>query len=237
MAFIERVPNRDDIRRAYDLWSHFYDTVAAPWEAGARMRALGAVCIGQGDRILDVGVGSGAFFNQIVKKAGHHASVYGIDLSRGMVHQAGERLEGTPHNAIRLVQADALSLPFANESFDVVSSSYVLDLLQFEDIFRVLTEFRRVLKPMGRTVLVNLTKVDPDRRTWYERWYDALPSLAQAYVLGGCRPVCLENLLAAAGFVALRRALVPQALSSEILIGDKPSHDDNLPVYPASCEN
>jgi len=86
-----------------------------------------------------------------------------------------------------------------------------------------LNEFRRVLRPGGRTVIVNLTKQSPDRTTWYERCYHALPPSAQAYVLGGCRPVRLAHIVKAAGFSPPRRTVVRQALSSEILVASKPA--------------
>ena len=189
------------------------------------MQALEFVADGMCSRVLDVGIGSGAFFTEILRKTGNHAFVCGIDLSRGMVRKARQRPSTRP-NAPHLMEADAIKLPFADESFDVVVSSYVLDLMPVDAIFCALTEFCRVLKPGGCTILVNLTKLDPDRTTWYERCYMALPAIAQAYVLGGCRPVCLEDVLEAAGFVNGRRIVVHQALSSEILFGEKPRLND-----------
>jgi len=221
MSLILQVPSRRDVGRAYALWSHFYDAVAAPWESGARMRALEALTSGRGARLLDVGIASGGFFTQILKRVGRGALVYGVDLAPGMVRKAHDRVRNA--GAVpRLAQADAVALPYPADTFDALLSSYVLDLMPLDDIFRALSQFHRVLKPGGRLVLVNLSKIDPDRRTWYERSYEALPSAARAYVLGGCRPVCLTGVVTTAGFTHARRALVRQALSSEIVVADKP---------------
>ena len=224
MSFVHAFPDREAVRRAYDLWSHVYDVVAKPWEHGARMQALAALGTGAGHRILDVGIGPGAYFSQVVRAAGPGASVYGVDFSDKMVRHARRRLrrEGGSGRAT-VIEADALTLPFADESFDTVTSSYVLDLMPIEVIVCALNEFRRVLRPGGRTVIVNLTKQSPDRTTWYERCYQALPPRAQAYVLGGCRPVRLAHIVKAAGFSPPRRTVVRQALSSEILVASKPA--------------
>ena len=102
-------------------------------------------------------------------------------------------------------------------------SSYLLDLMPIEVMACALSEFLRVLKPSGRAVLVNLTKLETDRMTWYERCYRAMPTIGQAYIFGGCRPVRLSRLVGAAGFIAVNRAVVPHALSSEIIVARKTS--------------
>ncbi len=208
--------------RAYDFWSHFYDVVAAPWEYGARMQALATLGGGVGTRVLDVGIGPGLYFSAIVRAAGPTATVCGIDLSRNMVRKARRRLGPGGPGPAHVIGADALTLPFADKSFDTVVSSYLLDLMPFEAMACALSEFRRVLKPSGRVLLVNLTKVAVDRASWYERCYRAMPPAAQAYVFGGCRPVRLAHLVSAAGFVDIRRTVVAQALPSEILVARNP---------------
>jgi ubiquinone/menaquinone biosynthesis C-methylase UbiE len=188
------------------------------------MRALEALVAERDRRILDVGVGSGGFFLEIQERAGPGALVCGLDLARRMVRRARDRVRRGGRPA-PLLEADALALPFRAESFDLVLSSYVLDLMPADDILAALGQFHRVLEPGGRVVLVNLSKTDPDRLTWYERCYLALPAAAQAYVLGGCRPVCLTEAVKAARFVETRRTLVDQGLPSEIVVGVKADRD------------
>ena len=133
---------------------------------------------------------------------------------------------GERHIAAAWSKPAASRPPFSADAFDVVVSSYVLDLLAIPDIEAALAEFYRVLRPAGRVVLVNLTKIDQHRTTWYERCYRLLPAIAQAYLLGGCRPVQLEPITAAAGFAEAHRTVVRQFLSSEIVVAVKPYRGD-----------
>lgn len=219
---IHEVPDREAICRAYDFWSHIYDVVATPWEDGARMQALARLPSGVGGRVLDVGIGPGSYFARIARSAQPGATVCGVDLSHNMVRKANRRIRRGRIATARVIEADAVTLPFASHTFDTVLSSYLLDLMPVDVIACVLAEFFRVLKPSGRTVLVNLTKATTDRSTWYERCYEALPAIGKAYVFGGCRPVRLAHVVSAAGFVDTRRTVVDQALPSEILIARKP---------------
>lgn len=217
MRTILPVPDREVVRRAYDLWSHFYDVVAGPWEQGARTAALESI-LARGERFLDVGIGPGRWFAAIAARSPTGSLVCGLDLSAGMVRRAHRQLRRERPGRARIVEADALTLPFADGTFDVVTSSYMLDLLPMEAIAVALCEFRRVLAPSGRVVLVNLTKVPGSAVNWYERLYRVLPRTAQAYVLGGCRPVRLAHIVRAAGFGAARRLVVRDVLPSEVLV-------------------
>ena len=226
MAFIHQVPDREAVRRAYDFWSHFYDVVAAPWEYGARRQALATLPGGVGRRVLDVGMGPGAYFSEIARSALAGATVCGVDLSPNMARKANRRVRRRGIDTARVIEADAVTLPFAGDSFDTVWSSYLLDLMPIEVIACTLSEFLRVLKPSGRVVLINLTKVATERTTWYERCYRAMPSIGKAYVFGGCRPVRLAHIVGAAGFVTASRTVVLHGLPSEIVVARKPSIDE-----------
>ena len=151
MTFIHRVPDREMVCNAYDFWSRFYDVVAGPWEYGARRQALATLAGGIGSRVLDVGIGPGAYFSEIARVAGPAATVCGVDLSPKMVRKARSRLRRSGGRA-RAIEGDALTLPFASNSFDTVLSSYLLDLMPVEVMACALGEFLRVLKPSGRAV-------------------------------------------------------------------------------------
>ncbi len=129
------------------------------------------------------------------------------------------------HTNVILRQADARRLPFPDESFDVVYNSYMLDLIPLGEIPRVLAEFRRVLKPGGRLALVNFSKSEASRRTWYERVYQGLPSALVPYLLGGCRPVLLHGAVQAARFTGVQREFVRHAIPSEVVIATRPPRE------------
>lgn len=222
MDVIKEVPTTPQIRRAYDFWSMFYDLVAAPLEHDARMRAVESVQAGKHDRILEVAVGTGSILAKILQGNPGHNLVCGTDISHGMLRKAQQTLVRAGFPGAILVEADGLGLPFRDGTFDVVYNSYMLDLMPIDEIPAVLAEFRRLLEPGGRIVLVNMSKQDPDKRGWFERFYRVMPSSWAAYLLGGCRPVCLRDAVLAAGFVNVTREFIQQAMPSEIVVGTSP---------------
>lgn len=99
-------------------------------------------------RILDLGCGTGWFTRKIAQT--WPCQVTGVDLSPGMIKQASERSE----QGIELMVADAESLPFPSNSFDVVFSNLMVQWC--DDPRTVFAECRRVLRPDGRLVLSTL---------------------------------------------------------------------------------
>jgi ubiquinone/menaquinone biosynthesis C-methylase UbiE len=116
------------------------------------MHALATLRGVAGGRVLDVGIGPGAYFSEIVRAAGPAAVVCGVDLSREMVRETQRRLRRDRTGNARVIGGDALTLPFGDESFDTLVSSYLLDLMPLEAIACAQGEFLRVLKPSGRAV-------------------------------------------------------------------------------------
>jgi ubiquinone/menaquinone biosynthesis C-methylase UbiE len=97
-------------------------------------------------RILDLGCGTGAFAAAAVNRW-PRAHVTGIDVSAGMLEVADRELAALPSEArgrISLVQAAADQVPFEDGTFDLVVSSFVLQLVP--SAYRVLREGRRLLR-------------------------------------------------------------------------------------------
>ena len=74
----------------------------------------------------------------------------------------------------------------------------------------------------GRVVLVNLSREDSEKLTWMERFYSWLPPAWVPYLLGSCRPVFMEPLVEAQGFVEIKREFMSQLTRSEIVTARKP---------------
>jgi ubiquinone/menaquinone biosynthesis C-methylase UbiE len=106
-------------------------------------------------KILDVGTGPGIVANLLVD-LGH--DVIGVDVSDGMLRQAMDNSEAL-HHSLEFVQGDGERLPFESGTFDAVVNRYVLWTLP--DPKRALVEWKRVLKPGGRLVVID--------GTWYMR--------------------------------------------------------------------
>lgn len=96
--------------------------------------------------VLDVGCGPGRYHPAI---SHHRATIFGVDMSAGMLREA--RARAAAAYPVRLVQADAQALPFADASFDRVLGIHML--YHVPDRLRALQEFRRVLRSKGRVVL------------------------------------------------------------------------------------
>jgi len=211
------------IRRAYDLFSLFYGALAAPVERKPRMLGLEKAGVQPQDRVLEVAVGPGATLTEILKRVDRTAVVYGVDLSPKMLNKARRRVSAAGYANLDLQEADARQLPFPDGTFDVLYNSYMLDLIPLGDLPVVLGEFRRVLKPGGRLVLVNMSKENDGVLTWYERLYQRLPARLVPYLLGGCRPALAENLVEQAGFCEVTRDYIRSILPSEIVTARKPA--------------
>lgn len=205
------------VRRIYDRLAPTYDRLTTAFESRARARVLELVGRDGDRRILEVAVGTGAAFAQILGLNGDGLTV-GLDLSPKMLSRSARRAHRSGNGSYLLLQAEARHLPFPDDRFDVVTNSYMLDLLPVEGIRDVLSEYMRVLKPGGRVVLVNMTQ----GRSWLSRaweWlYKRSPSL-----LAGCRAVFAAPFLEELGFEGVQREVVSQlSFPSEILEATKP---------------
>ena len=147
MAEAESWQVSDDAAEIYER--DFVPGLFAPW---APVVAAAAE-IAPGDRVLDVGCGTGALTREVRRRAGERGAVAGLDLNPGMLAVAGRQ---APEIAWR--EGDAAALPFAAESFDAVVSQFVLMFV--EDRAAALREMHRVLKPGGRLAIAVWDAID-----------------------------------------------------------------------------
>jgi demethylmenaquinone methyltransferase/2-methoxy-6-polyprenyl-1,4-benzoquinol methylase len=97
----------------------------------------------------------------------------------------------------------------------------MLDLIPLADMPKILSEYKRVLKPGGRLVLLNMSKRDDQMRTMYERLYAKLPASFVLHFMGACRPVLMEHTTREVGFREVERELIGSIIPSEIVTGLK----------------
>lgn len=204
--------DKSKVPDTYRRIAALYDAWARLTESRARDRCLELAAIRDGESVLEVAVGTGLAFEKIIE-ANPSGRNEGIDLTDAMLARAEARARKTGSGNFRLSVGDAYDLEFGDDSFDVVVNNYMFDLLPEQDFPRVLSEFRRVLRPGGRLVIVNMTTG--------ERWYNGIWSLIYSInpaVLGGCRGVSLVAHLQAAGFTGIEREYLSQAtFPSEII--------------------
>ncbi len=197
----ESTAARHESNRAfYDRISVAYDLLSDASERSARLAGLEALALQPGERVLELGFGTGNEILDLAAKVGAGGQVCGVDISTGMLAVARKKIETAQLSApVDLRVADARSLPFADAGFDAVYTSFTLELFPDEDIPLVLAEVRRVLCAGGRLGVVSMAVVPPGEQS---------SALERAYVwmhrhfphIVDCRPIDLETTLKAAGF-------------------------------------
>ena len=104
-----------------------------------------------GERVLDLGSGPGFMTLEAARMVGETGAVFGVDKSAPMLAIAEARCASQPHVSFR--EADALSLPFADDEFDAAIISQVYEYVT--DMEAALAELFRVLKPRGRALIMD----------------------------------------------------------------------------------
>jgi ubiquinone/menaquinone biosynthesis C-methylase UbiE len=137
--------------RAFDRWSGTYERDPLSRWIGKRQRdALEALELGAGDRLLDVGCGTGAAVRaaaEVVERA------VGVDLSPKMLAEARERATGLP--GVEFVEGDSEELPFEDCEFTAVLCTTSLHHYPRPEV--AAREIARVLAPGGRAVIGDAT--------------------------------------------------------------------------------
>ena len=160
-----------------------------------------------GERVLDIGSGPGLMAVELAAAVGSEGRVDGVDVSDSMLAIANEQPRAEASAPITFTVAEALALPFAGESFDVVVSTQVYEYVH--DMPAALAQAHRVLKPGGRIVILD---TDWDSIVWRssdrERMRRVL-STWDAHLADPFLPRTLPSALARAGFTGIRSDVVP----------------------------
>lgn len=138
----------EPLRREYSRIASRYDTRWKFYVETSIRETLRRVHPAPGDRVLDVGCGTGALL-EALSRAAPEAKFAGVDLSEEMLEIARHRLG----EACDLRQGRAEALPFDDAEFDMVVSSNAFHFIR--QPLAALREMRRVLKPGGRVVITD----------------------------------------------------------------------------------
>lgn len=133
----------------YDVQSLFYDATFGRLVRKRIARAIQHMDIRPTDVVLDLGIGTGASLDFYPR----HGQIIGVDLSGGMLRECQKRIRQQDRNNAFVFQANALQLPFADDTFDQVFISHVITVVSEPAI--VIREAQRVAKRGARIVLVN----------------------------------------------------------------------------------
>ena len=212
---LTRKTDVQEVRKSYGRVAWFYDIWSMFTESRAAKKSLQLADIRNGEIVLEVAVGTGLLFRKILALSPNGRNV-GIDLTPAMLANAARRVSRHRTARSHLLLGNAASLPLGEGSFDLVLNHYMFDLLPQENFATVLAEFRRVLKPSGRVVIVTMAHGEKQVHRFWGWLAKRFPKL-----LAGCRPLALAPYLKQAGFTNIEVVRVSQnTFPSEILRAD-----------------
>jgi demethylmenaquinone methyltransferase/2-methoxy-6-polyprenyl-1,4-benzoquinol methylase len=145
----------DRAARHYDWIGHLLAFGSGPYY---RRRTLARAGLRPPMKLLDVATGTGQVARAAARILGDEHGVVGLDPSAGMLREA-RRVHAGP-----LVQGRAEAIPVRDEAFDMLSMGFALR--HVTTLERAFAEYRRVLKPGGRLLMLEISRP----RSWVARW-------------------------------------------------------------------
>ena len=178
---VEETQKAARVRGVFDSVASKYDVMNDLMSMGLH-RAWKAYTVAvanlrEGDRVLDLAGGTGDLARAFARKVGERGTVVHTDINEAMLRRGRDRLldEGL---VLPTVICDAEVLPFATGSFDLVSVAFGLRNMTHKE--RALAEMNRVLRPGGRLLVLEFSKIAPPLAKAYD-WYsfNVLPRIGQ----------------------------------------------------------
>ena len=161
------VNRQQDVAELFERTAVHYDWICWVMSFGSgqlyRRQALARAGLNQAMRVLDIATGTGLVARAAGDLVGNARQVVGLDASHGML------MESQKGNPFALVQGLGETLPFRNDCFDFVSNGY--GLRHVPDLEGTFWEYRRVLKPGGRILLLELSRPRSRSGLHLTRWY------------------------------------------------------------------
>jgi len=210
---------KQEAKASYDRMSRWYDILSGRFESKYREAGLRKLGAGEGEKILEVGFGTGHCILALARTVGDKGKVYGIDISEGMCNISLSRIEKSGlSERVELHCGDATQLPFKDNCFDAVFMSFALELFDTSEIPIVLDGCRRVLRSDGRICIVAMSKKAKDgvMVKLYEWFHRRFPSFVD------CRPIFVQKALEGTGFRIQDASEMPMwGLPVEIVLARK----------------
>ncbi len=190
---IER--SRAEAKRHYDRISGIYEYVEGAFEKKYRDMALDHLHISAGEKVLEIGFGTGHALKEMADRVGSTGRVLGIDISTKMCKKTKERLlTETSLKYVDIICADAVQIPFKDHIFDKAFISFTLELFSEDEIHLVLDEVKRILDNDGKLCVVSLSREEDAFVELYEIFHENFPRILD------CRPIYPRKMLEDEGF-------------------------------------
>ncbi len=180
------LPNRSSdefagqVRTMFDRIAGVYDLMNTAMTAGMhhrwRQRAADLAEPAAGGAALDVCCGTGDLALELSGRVGPEGTVVGCDFSDRMLDAARSKAAARGASNVRFDWADALELPYSDDSFDAATIGF--GARNLSDLDRGLAELARVLRPGGRLVILEITQPQrPPLSIFFSLWFDRLVPL------------------------------------------------------------
>jgi ubiquinone/menaquinone biosynthesis C-methylase UbiE len=199
--------------------SRFYDLLSGRSERKFIEVGLEMLDARRGDKVLEIGFGTGDALLSLARAVGNTGRVAGIDISSGMLKVARAKLEKSGlAGRVELETGDAASLPYEEESFDAILMTFSLDLIDTPEIPVVLEECLRVLDGGGRICVVSVSNMGKHgvMMRMYLWAHEHMPKVVD------CRPIYTRRSLENVGFeVVEERKMSMWGLPVEIVLAEK----------------
>lgn len=219
-AVLRVFQSKAETKAFYNKIARVYDLLAEHSERAVRQEGLAKFAPTRGERLLEIGVGTGHCLVELAEAVGPSGKVYGIDISENMVAKTMSLLqEENVGGRAEVVCGDAERLPYTSATMDGIFMSFTLELFDTPEIPRVLNECERVLRPGGRMVVVGVSKLGKQELAMcaFEWMHRHLPNLMD------CRPIYVGRALQAAGFVIEESSVQSMWVPVEIVRARKPA--------------
>lgn len=191
---------KQQAKASYDKMSKWYDILACPFERKYSDIGLQKLNAKEGEKVLEIGFGTGHCILALAQSVGDSGKVYGIDISEGMCKIARSKVKKAGlSERVELKCGDAAKLPFEANFFDAIFMSFTLELFDTPEIPIVLQECQRVLRKGGRVCVVAMSK--KGKAGLMMRIYEWAHKKFPNYI--DCRPIFVQKSLGRAGFQIL----------------------------------
>lgn len=214
--------SKKETKAFYDKIARVYDLLAEHSEEPIRRVGLEMLDAQPGQKILEIGFGTGRCLVDLARSAGPAGAVFGMDLSEKMLEIAEKRIcEEGLDKRVRLFCGDALHLPCPSEILDGIFMSFTLELFDTPEIPQVLAECSRVLKQGGCLVVVAMSRVRAHGAMTevFEWTHRHFPNYLD------CRPILVRQALEDARFEIRDSKLVKRWVDVEIVCGTTESQN------------